>query len=452
MHDQAQVGPPTGGRGRSERDSRIVIRDAAGHALDAYLEAHEEELLGLVEALVRFETPCPPGRNTDAIQEFLAARLAALGAEVRRVPLYPGDGQLVAMLPGSGGGRSLLLNGHVDVASTAPGERWTSPPFAPARRGGRLYGRGAADMKGGLACALAALEAVERTLGRPHGDVVVHAVTGEEMGEAGTLAALDHTPHVEFAIVPEPTGGTLSLGQGGVVTGWITVQSPATFHDAVRRRMIHAGGGVFGASAIEKMVPVIQALQGLERHWAVMKSHPGFDPGATTINPAAIEGGRHPAFVADRCALWLTVHFYPGETPEGVTAEIERTIRAAADADPWLREHPPTFRWGGRSMIEDRGEAFPAFETPAEHPGAAALTAAHAAVYGTPPALRMSPGVCDAGWIAARGIPAAIYGPGHWDQAHAVDEYVPTSELMQCARVYARTIAAWCGAGDGQAP
>ncbi len=422
--------------------------DNVGCALDAYVVAHAEELFQLVEALVRSETPCPPGRNSDAIQEFLAARLVALGARVQKVPLYPGDSQLVATLAGSGG-RSLLFHGHVDVAATVPGEAWTSPPFVPARRPGRLYGRGTADMKGGLACAIMALEAVVRTLDRPRGDIVVHTVTGEEMGEGGTLAALDHTPDVEFAIVPEPTGGELSLGQGGVVTGWITVQSPVTFHDAMRRRMIHAGGGVFGASAIEKMISVIQVLQGLERHWAVMRSHPGFDPGTTTINPAAIEGGRHPAFVADRCALWVTVHFYPGETAAGVTAEIERTIRAAAGADPWLREHPPSFQWGGRSMIEDRGEVFPAFETPVGHPGVAALATAHAAVLGAPPRHRMSPSVCDAGWISARGIPAVVYGPGHWDQAHSVDEYVATSELLACARVYARTIATWCGTGEG---
>jgi formylaminopyrimidine deformylase len=209
--------------------------------------------------------------------------------------------------------------------------------------------------------------------------------------------------------------------------------------------MIHAGGGVDGASAIEKMMKVLQALQELERHWAVMKSHPGFPLGTTTLNPAAIEGGRHPAFVADRCALWITVHFYPGETAEDVTAEIERTVRAAASADPWLRHHPPTFRWGGRSMIEDRGEVFPAFETDPRHPGVALVERAHGEVYGTVPASRMSPSVCDAGWLAARGIPSAVYGPGRWEQAHAIDEYVALADLLACARVYARVIEAWCG-------
>jgi formylaminopyrimidine deformylase len=415
-------------------------------ALDAAIDARREELLALTERLIGFETPCPPGRNTEPIQTFLAARLRALGCGIRMIPLYRGDSQLVAHLGGRGGGRSLLLNGHVDVASIAAGESWTTPPFQAVRRDGRLYGRGAADMKGGIAAVLVALETAAATVGPLRGDVRVQFVTGEEMGEAGTRTALDHTPHTDLALVMEPSSGDVSLGQGGVVTGWITIQSPQTFHDAMRRRLIHAGGGLRGASAIEKMMVVLHALQTLERHWAVVKSHPAFPPGTTTINPAAIEGGRHPAFIADRCALWVTVHFYPGERPEAVTGEIETAVRAAAAADPWLRDHPPGFRWGGRSMIEDRGEIFPAFETPHDHPGATLVAGAHADVCGAAPAFRTSGGVCDGGWIAERGIPVVVYGPGGWGQAHAVDESVGFDDLVRCARVYARVIAAWCGA------
>jgi acetylornithine deacetylase/succinyl-diaminopimelate desuccinylase family protein len=415
-------------------------------AVDRFLNEHQEDLFQLTEALVAFETPSPPGRNTEAIQRFCTRMLEGWGAEVRAVPLYPGDLEVIARFPGRGGGRSLLINGHVDVASTTPGEPWSHPPFAPIRRDGRIYGRGTTDMKGGISAALTGLRAVLETAGRPRGDVLVHLVTGEEVGEGGTVAALEHTPRVEFALVPEPTRGEISLGQGGVVTGWITIQSPQTYHDAVRRRMLHAGGGIDGASAIEKMMKVLQALQELERYWAVMKSHPGFPPGTTTLNPAAIEGGRHPAFIADRCALWVTVHFYPGESAEAVTAEIERTVLASAAADPWLRQHPPTFRWGGRSMIEDRGEVFPAFETDPGNPAVAILEHAHQEVHGTLPPRRMSPSVCDAGWLASRGIPSVVYGPGGWEQAHAIDEYVTIAELLACARVYARVIGEWCGA------
>jgi acetylornithine deacetylase len=95
-------------------------------------------------------------------------------------------------------------------------------------------------------------------------------------------------------------------------------------------------------------------------------------------------------------------------------------------------------------MIEDRGETFPAFETDPQHPGVAILVQAHRDVHGTVPQMRMSTGVCDAGWLAARGIPSIVYGPGSWEQAHAIDEYVSTADLLACARVYARVIDAWC--------
>ena len=410
--------------------------------LDRCVRSHENDLCALTERLVAFPTPCPPGRNTEAIQGFLAELLRGWGAEVQTLPLYPGDLEVVARVPGRSGGRSLLINGHVDVAATEPGEAWSHPPFAPVRRDGRIYGRGTSDMKGGIAAALTAVQAVLEH-GGPGGDIILHLVTGEEMGEGGTLLALEHTPPAEFALVPEPTAGDVSLGQGGVVTGWITIQSPQTYHDAARRRMIHAGGGLDAASAIEKMTKVLIALQELERHWAVVKSHPGFPPGTTTLNPSVIEGGRHPAFVADRCALWVTVHFYPGETAREVTAEIERTILAAAAADPWLHRNPPSFRWGGRSMIEDRGETFPAFETDPRHPGVDVLERAHRDVHGSSPNRRMSGGVCDAGWLAAHGIPSVIYGPGGREQAHTVNESVSAADLVACARVYARVIDTW---------
>jgi acetylornithine deacetylase len=223
------------------------------------------------------------------------------------------------------------------------------------------------------------------------------------------------------------------------------VESPHTLHDGVRARTIHAGGGLIGANAIEKMTRVIAALNDLERHWAVTKSYPGFAPGATTINPAVIEGGRHPAFMADRCALWITVHFHPDERWEEVTAEIEDHVRRAAAADLWLRDNPPAFRWGGKSMIEERGEIFPAAPLAAGALGLAQLSRALAAVRGTASAPAMWPSVSDAGWLARAGIPAIICGPGDLAEAHTTNESVAVADLLDAARVYARLIVEWCG-------
>jgi acetylornithine deacetylase len=201
---------------------------------------------------------------------------------------------------------------------------------------------------------------------------------------------------------------------------------------------------VRGASAIEKMMKLIAALQELERDWAVMKHYPGFAPGSTTINPAVIEGGRHPAFLADRCALWITVHFYPNERWEEVTAEIEDHLLRAAAVDLWLRDNPPTFRWGGRSMIEDRGEIFPAAAIDRDHAGVQTLAAVHEAVLGSAIEFGMWPSVSDAGWLASAGIPTVVYGPGKLDQAHVIDEWVDIDALVHAATVYAELIVHWC--------
>ncbi len=412
--------------------------------VDRWLQAHATRLAETLAALVAFPTPSPPGRNTARAQAWVAGRLRDLGMSVESFEVYPGDPDVVGRLPGRGGGPSLLLNAHIDVAEVGDASAWKHPPFQLTVDGDRAYGRGSADMKGGLAACLLALEAVVASGVRLAGDVLFESVIGEEQGEAGTRSACERGHRADLALVADSSGLAVQ-GQGGVLTGWIEIHSPETFHDGMRRRMVHAGGGVHGASAIEKMTRLVTALGELERHWAVTRSYPGFPPGSTTINPAVIRGGRHPAFVADHCALWITVHFYPDRTWQEVAAEVETHVRAAAAADPWLREHPPAFRWGGRSMLVDEGEVFAPVPLDPEHPGVRVLRAAHAEVTGRPAHVGMSPTVTDGGWLAEAGMPTAIYGPGHLEQAHAVDEWVSLAEVLTAARVLARTMLAWCG-------
>lgn len=413
--------------------------------IDATIEAHQDELFALVKRLIAFPTESPPARNTTAAQNWVAQYLRDLGFRIDQWEVAPGDPNVVGILPGSDPERytSLLVNAHIDVAHVGDPKGWRHPPFEPIMENNRIYGRGASDMKGGLGAALFAI-AMLRGLGiELKGDLLFESVIGEEMGEAGTRACVERGYRADFAVCADSSNLELQ-GQGGVITGWITIESPQTFHDAMRARMIHAGGGIFGASAIEKMVKIINGLQDLERHWAVTKSYPGFPAGTTTINPAVIEGGRHPAFVADRCALWCTVHFYPDQTYDEVIAEVETHIRQVAAADPWLRAHPPTFRWGGRSMLWDQGEIFPALAIDPAHPAMRLLAEIHTAVRGRPPQIGMSPTVTDGGWLGWAGIPAVIYGPGSLQEAHAINESVSTDDLLFYSKVLARFIARWC--------
>ena len=407
--------------------------------------AREKELIELLSTLIAYPTVSPPARNTNEVQEFIKAYLEELGFHTDKWNVYPNDPNVVGVLPGESPDQfnSLIVNGHVDVAEVGDPSVWKESPFSAFLNEGYIYGRGVADMKGGIAASLIAIKLLKEMGISLQGDLQFQSVIGEEVGEAGTLACMERGYTADYAVVVD-TSDLHIQGQGGVITGWITIQSKETYHDGIRRKMIHAGGGVQGASAIEKMMKIISGLQELERHWAITKSYEGFPPGTNTINPAVIEGGRHAAFVADRCALWITVHFYPNEDYEEVIKEIEEHIGAVAAADPWLRNNPPQFVWGGKSMIVDRGEIFPSLEIDIEHPGTRLLANSFEKLLSAKPMVGMSTTVTDAGWLGRAGIPTAIFGPGKLEDAHAVNEKVEVSQLLDFTKVLAVFIAEWC--------
>ncbi|RXZ84922.1 acetylornithine deacetylase [Paenibacillaceae bacterium] len=424
---------------------RAKMSDLLIGELQSQVEKRQAELVELLAELVAFPTVSPPARNTQQVQEYVARQLAASGFQPELWEVYPGDPNVTAIKQGTHSNtyRSLLLNGHIDVAEVGDLTGWKRNPFELTLDNGRAYGRGTADMKGGVAALLFAVKLIAEAGVQLKGDLLFQSVIGEEAGEAGTRACTERGCEADFAVVAD-TSGMAIQGQGGVITGWVTVQSPVTYHDAMRARMIHAGGGIHGASTIEKMAKLIAGLQELERHFAITKSYPGFAPGSNTINPAVIEGGRHAAFIADKCELWITVHFYPNEDYETVTAEIEEHLLAVAASDPWLRLHPPAFRWGGRSMLEERGEIFPSLELDEQHAGVKLLTARHQMVLGTAPEKGMSQTVTDAGWLGRAGIPTIIYGPGQLEDAHAVNESISMRELIDYTKVMIAFIIDWC--------
>ncbi|MGX0310694.1 formylaminopyrimidine deformylase [Staphylococcus epidermidis] len=395
----------------------------------------------ILDMLVKFNTESPPGRNTDPLQDEIETLLKQLDFSIQREQLYDNDSVIVATLKGHNPqAPKLILNGHVDVASVDDDQYWQYPPFKLTNKDEWLYGRGVSDMKGGMSSLFYVLEQLHQEGVRPEGDIIVQSVVGEEVGEAGTKRACEIGPKGDLALVLD-TSENQALGQGGVITGWITVKSKNTIHDGARSQTIHAGGGLFGASAIEKMTKVIQSLNELERHWAVMKKSPGMPPGANTINPAVIEGGRHPAFIADECRLWITVHYLPNESYESVVDEIEEYLNKVAEADVWLRENPLEFEWGGTSMIEDKGEIFPSFTVPTHHPGFKQLEEAHEHIHNKKLEHGMSTTVTDGGWTAHFGIPTILYGPGSLEEAHSVDEKI--KELAQYSDVLYTFLKEW---------
>lgn len=422
-----------------------MVHAEARENVQREIESKREEIIGLLKRLIRFKTPCPPGGNTLPAQRWLGEQLEKIGFSTEMFDVFPGEPDLVGVLKGAGGGRSITLNGHIDVAEVGPDEGWRHDPFDPFEEGGRIFGRGAFDMKGGMTAMVMAVSSVLESGYRLKGDLILESVIGEEAGEPGTLKCLEKGYKTDFAIIPEPFGEVV-IGQGGCITVWITIKNPETLHDGTRVYWKHAGGGMEGASAVEKMVKIIQALQELERYWAVHKRHPMLPPGMTTINPAVIRGGRHPAFIADECKLWCTIHTLPDEDYEEVIREVESYVTKVAEADHWLRKYPPTFKWGGKSLIKDEGEIFPGFETPISHPGVQTVIASHRTVTGREPSVSMTSTVGDAGWFNRSGIPCIYYGlGGDLSRAHAVNEFAETEEVLKTTKVLALTLLNWCG-------
>jgi len=409
----------------------------------AQIEREQDELVRFAGELIHFQTPDPPAHNTKEIQTWLAAKMQEIGLKTCSYDLYPDEPLLVGVSETSDAGRTLTFNGHIDVAQVNPDEAWDFPPFEPHVRQGYLHGRGATDMKAGLAAAFWAIKTVLQSGVKLHGNLMLQAVGGEEAGEHGTKMLLEKGHRGHFAIIPEPTDLRI-CGQGGVVTMWVTIKSPQTYHDGMRARMIHAGGGIDGASAIEKMGKIMNGMQELERFWAVTKSYPGMPPGSTTINPAVIKGGRHPAFIADECALWFTIHFLPNESLEKVQTEVLDHLHRIAEADPWLRNHPPELVFGGSSMFRDRGEIFPASFVDVNNPDVQQLLQTFQQVLHRTPETILFPSVCDSGWFAESGVPVVICGPGLLEEAHAINEKVEIRQVLDAAKLYAAYILAFC--------
>jgi acetylornithine deacetylase len=416
-----------------------------------------DDLCELLRDLVAFDTRAPdPGyapRDEAALQDYVGARLRAAGLAVRiwepepadlpasRYPIpdghhFRGRPQLVATAAGAGGGRTLLFNGHIDVVSGAPEQLWTSAPFAPELRDGRLYGRGACDMKGGVAAMLVATEAL-RALEIPlAGDLIVNTVTDEESTGAGSLAVAASGLRADGGIIPEPTSLTAWLGTRGSLMARIEVDGRAG-HAGLPPVHWTAGGPV---NAIEKLDLVLDALRRLRQEWLLRPDaqHEVLAPGG--IVPTAVGAGQwmvaHPASATLECH----VQYVPGQADgDGygtrVEAEIEARVLAAARADPWLAQQPPRLEW--------RGDCPPGFV--ARDAPIAATTLDAMAALGLAPTVAARTTFFDGPTFTRAGIPTIAFGPGDILLAHAVDENVPIDELVRAAQVLAVAAIRFCG-------
>ena len=422
----------------------------------AAVAARRDDLCALLCELIAFDTRVPgPGReprDEAALQAHVAARMRSAGFAVRvwepdaaalppnRYPIpadhdFRGRPQLLATAPGTGGGRSLLLNGHVDVVTAEPLERWTTPPFAPQVRDGHVYGRGACDMKGGVAAMLVAAEVV-RALDVPlAGDLHVSTVTDEESTGAGSLAVAGAV-RADGGVIPEPTSLRAWLGARGSLMPTITVDGRAG-HAGLAPRHWSAGGPV---NAIEKLQLVLAALHGIHDDWQLRPDcrHEALMPAG--IVPVAMEAGNWAVSYPSSAAIRCHVQYVPAQADADgcgtlVEQELEARVGAACAADPWLAAHPPRFAWPG--------DVPPGF-VPADAPIAATCLAAARAAGLDGRSTRRTTFFDGPSFIRA-GTPTIAFGPGDIGHAHAVDEHVAIDELVAAAQVLALTIVRFCG-------
>ena len=380
-------------------------------------------------------------------QDFMAAALRARGLHVDRWQVRVDDIQhLPGFSPvavsyddawnvvgahrpaGATQGRSLILNGHIDVVPTGPLDMWRHPPFEPRIADGWMSGRGAGDMKAGLSANLFALDALARLDLAPAAELYLQSVIEEECTGNGALACLQRGYRAEAALITEPSGETLGAAQVGVM--WFQVK--------VRGKPAHVAYASTGANAIEACFPLIAALHALEARWNESK-HPAFAEHAHPINfvVSRIEGGDWTSSVPSWCTFDMRIGLYPGQDLAAVRAEVEATLAAAAQQDAFLAKNPPRVVYHG---FQAEGYVLQK-DTEAQR----VLERCHAAAAGAALGQRIGTGTTDARFYGLyAGIPALVYGPKA-ENIHAFDERVELESLRRVTRAVALFIAEWCG-------
>jgi len=342
-----------------------------------------------------------------AIADFCATWLADRGFEVSRVG-SPARPSIVARRSGTGG-RSLMLNGHLDTVAATPGQ------LIPLERDGRLHGRGAFDMKSGVAALMVA--ATEAATG---GEIVVALVADEEFGSIGTEQVLAQFT-ADAAIVAEPSGLELTVAHRGF----------AWFEVAIEGRAAHGSQPERGIDAIAHAARVMRALDGLAASLAAEPRHPLLGHG--TVRVSTISGGVDAATVAPSATLTIERRFLPGESPD----DVERQLRAALAG--LLDSVEPNDARATLTRLVARG----AFEAPSDSP-IVGIVSRHATDVVGAAVRRGEPFWTDAGLYAEAGIPCLVIGVDG-DGAHADDEWATTDSIRQLAEILRRTIEEFCG-------
>ena len=335
--------------------------------------------------------------------------------------------------PVSTHGRSLILQGHLDVVPTGPPEMWTHPPFKPTIKGDWMYGRGAGDMKAGTVAALFALDAIKNLGFEPAARVHFQSVIEEESTGLGALSTLQRGYRADLALIPEPSGHSIWRAQVGVL--WFRV--------SVQGKPVHVASASTGSNAIRAAYDIIQALENLEKEW---NTNAAKDPVYSDVehplnfNVGKINGGDWASSVPAWCNIDCRIGILPGQDLKNAKEAIKSCVMTASRNHPFLSNNPPKLIWNGFQaegyVLGEEGN--PAIEV---------MNNSHATVFGSKTGLpeRKITALTDTRFYGLYyDIPSFCYGPLA-ENIHGFDERVSIESLRKSTEVFALFIANWCG-------
>ncbi|WP_062356628.1 peptidase [Bacillus kwashiorkori] len=359
-----------------------------------------------------------------------------IGEETMCHPLFHSDRKdfsenpnVVATLKGSGGGKSLIVNSHIDVVPVGNMDDWQYEPFSGKIMDGKLYGRGATDMKGGTVALLYVLEALKECGIHLKGDVIFQSVIEEESGGSGTLAAVVRGYKADGALIPEPTNLKI----------FPKLQGSLWFRINVFGKSAHAGTRYEGVNAIEKSMKVINMLQQLETKRNETITDPLYKniKIPVPINVGKFYSGKWPSSVPDLAIIEGRLGVKPDETIDEAMAELQSSLNELIVEDEWFQEKPPKLEWFGARWLPST--------IAADHPLLTTVAESYQSIIGQKAIIEASPWATDGGMLYhAGGIPVVVFGPGITKLAHDSDEYILLEDIITAAKIIAKTVIHWC--------
>ncbi|MEH7452280.1 peptidase [Gottfriedia acidiceleris] len=416
--------------------------------INDYIHKNKNKAIELLQILVREKSV---SGNEAAAQKIVSNYLQNLGLVIDRFEpsieelkkssyfisertSFEDSPNIVAILKGTGNGKSIILNGHIDVVPEGEISSWERHPYSGAIVGNRLYGRGTTDMKGGNVAALFAIEAIKKCNIPLKGDIYFESVIEEESGGAGTLATILRGYEADAVLIPEPTKMKVFPKQQGSV--WFRIK--------VKGKVAHGGTRYEGVSAIEKSMMVINHINQLEKvRNTRLLDDPLYKnvPIPIPINIGKINGGTWPSSVSDLVTLEGRLGVSPDETIEEAKLEITRWLKTLSLIDDWFIENPVELDFYGARWLPGSIEL--------GHPFMESLKKSYQYVYKNQPIIEASPWGTDGGlFTQIKQIPTIVFGPGETKVAHYPNEYIDLDELFRCAEIIAYTLLDWCGVDE----